>query len=1043
MALRWLPSARFDRAWARVAECPRRAHTTVPTGGDGDMRRLADFVVRWPWVVIGLWVAIAVALPLTFPSLGEMAQKHPLSILPGDAPSSITARKMTEAFHESGSEDLLLVVLTDDKGLGPADEAAYRKLVDALRRDTRDVLMLQDFVRIPPLRSAVTSQDHKAWVLPVGVAGELGTPRSYAAFNQIGDIVKHAVAGTPLKANLTGPAATVADLTVAGDRDRLPVEVAIAVLVLIVLVVVYRSAVTMLLPLITIGLSLVIAQALVAGYSQLTGSGVSNQSIVFLSAIMAGAGTDYAVFLISRYHDYLRSGADFDQAVKRAMISIGKVITASATTVGITFLLISFARMGVLKPVGVSSAIGIGVAFLAAMTLLPAILVLAGPRGWVKPRRELTARFWRRSGIRIVRRPMVHLVASVLVLIILAGSAGLVRYNYDDRKALRSSAPSSIGYAALDRHFPVNQSIPEYILVQSPHDLRTPQALADLEQMADRVSQLPNIAVVSGITRPTGHVPEQFRATYQAGAIGTFLADGSTLINDHTSDLNRLAEGAGTLANNLGDVRGQVNQLAASVQELENAFSSTKNQYGGDTLVKEVDTAAKLVDHVNSLSNAMGWNYSAGKNMFAWIGPVLMALQGNPVCDVDESCSATRGAFERLVGERDQEDLDAINDLAGQLQSFPDKEALKASTDRVRNAFAELTNVLQSLGMDQPGGLQANLNNMQSGADQFAGGSRQIADAVNVLVDQVKQLGGGLNEAATFLLSLKHDAAKPAMAGFNIPAQLLHLEEFQEAAKVFISADGHSVRYLVQTKLNPFSTEAMDQVNAILATAKGAQPNTTLADAQISMGGYPVGLKDTRDYYQHDIRFIIAVTLFVVLLTLIALLRAVVAPLYLVASVVISYLSAVGIGAVVFQYLLGQQLHWSVPPLAFVVLVAVGADYNMLLVSRMRDESPHSMRYGIIRTLSSTGGVITAAGLIFAASMCGLLFSSIGTVVQGGFVIGVGILLDTFLVRTITVPAIAALVGRANWWPSRAGVRRSVRGSVSRSPVGRAKPRTG
>ena len=608
------------------------------------MRRLADFVVRWPWVVIGLWVAIAVALPLTFPSLNEMSQKHPLAILPSDAPSSVTARKMTEAFHESGSEDLLLVVLTDDKGLGPADEAAYRKLVDALRHDTRDVLMLQDFVSTPPLRSVVTSKDHKAWVLPVGVAGELGTPRSYAAFNQIGDIVKHAVAGTPLTANITGPAATVADLTVAGSRDRLPIELAIAVLVLIVLLVIYRSVVTMLLPLLTIGISLVIAEAVVAGFSQLTGSGVSNQSIVFLSAIMAGAGTDYAVFLISRYHDHLRLGADFDQAVKGAMISIGKVITASAATVGITFLVISFARMGVFKTVGASSAIGIGVAFLAAMTLLPAILVLAGPRGWVKPRRELTARFWRRSGIRIVRRPKVHLVASVLVLIILASCAGLVRYNYDDRKALRSSAPSSIGYAALDRHSPVNQSIPEYILIQSPHDLRTPQALADLEQMADRVSQLPNIAAVSGITRPTGAVPEQFRATYQAGAIGTFLASGSTQINDHTDDFNRLAEGAGTLADNLGDMRGQVSQLVIGIQGLIDASSSMKTQYGGDTLVKEVDTAAKLVDAVNSLSNSMGWNFSAAKDMFGWIFPVLTALQGNPVCDLDSSCSATRGA---------------------------------------------------------------------------------------------------------------------------------------------------------------------------------------------------------------------------------------------------------------------------------------------------------------------------------------------------------------------------------------------------------------
>ena len=998
------------------------------------MRRLANFVVRWPWVVIGLWVAIAVALPLTFPSLNEMSQKHPLAILPSDAPSSVTARKMTEAFHESGSEDLLLVVLTDDKGLGPADEAAYRKLVDALRHDTRDVLMLQDFVSTPPLRSVLTSKDHKTWVLPVGVAGELGTPRSYAAFNQIGDMVKHAVAGTPLTANLTGPAATVADLTVAGARDRLPIELAIAVLLLIVLLVIYRSVVTMLLPLLTIGISLVIAQSVVAGFSQLTGSGVSNQSIVFLSAIIAGAGTDYAVFLISRYHDHLRLGADFDQAVKGAMISIGKVIAASAATVGITFLVISFARMGVFKTVGASSAIGIGVAFLAAVTLLPAILVLAGPRGWVKPRRELTARFWRRSGIRIVRRPKVHLVASVLVLIILASCAGLVRYNYDDRKALRSSAPSSIGYATLERHIPVNQSIPEYILIQSPHDLRTPQALADLEQMADRVSQLPNIAAVSGITRPTGAVPEQFRATYQAGAIGAFLASGSTQINDHTDDFNRLAEGAGTLADNLGDLRGQVGQLVIGIQGMIDAFSSMQTQNGGDTLVKEVDTAAKLVDAVNSLSNSMGWNFSAAKDMFGWIFPVLTALQGNPVCDLDSSCSATRGEFVRLAGARDQGDLDQINDLARQLQTFPDRQTLNASISRLRGAFANVSRVLHSMGMDQPGGLQANLNSLQDGADRFAGGSRQVADAVAQLVDQLKQMGAGLSESAAFLLTLKHDAAQPAMAGFNIPSQLLHLEQFNKAAKVFISPDGHSVRYFVQTKLSPFSTEAMDQVNAISGTARGAQPNTALADATVSMGGYTASLRDTRDYYEHDIRFIIAVTLIVVLLTLIALLRAVVAPLYLVASVVISYLSAVGIGALVFQFILGQQLHWSVPPLAFVVLVAVGADYNMLLISRMRDESPHSMRYGVIRTLSSTGGVITAAGLIFAASMFGLLFSSIGTVVQGGFVIGAGILLDTFLVRTVTVPAMAALAGRANWWPSRVGVRRS----LSRSPAGRA-----
>src|SRR6202012_3044234 len=121
---------------------------------------------------------------------------------------------------------------------------------------------------------------------PVGVAGELGTPQSFAAFNRIGDTVKRTVTGSPLTANLTGPAATVADLTVAGDRDRLPIELAIAVLVLIVLLVFYRSAVTMLLPLLSIGISLVIAKAVVAGLSHLTGCCVSNPTTVFATAIM-------------------------------------------------------------------------------------------------------------------------------------------------------------------------------------------------------------------------------------------------------------------------------------------------------------------------------------------------------------------------------------------------------------------------------------------------------------------------------------------------------------------------------------------------------------------------------------------------------------------------------------------------------------------------------------------------------------------------------------------------------------------------------------
>lgn len=988
------------------------------------VRRLADLLVRWPLAVIGIWVALAVALPLTVPSLNEMAQKHPLSMLPDDAPSSVAARQMEEDFSEPGTDDLLLVVLTDENGLGPEHEATYRKLVDALRDDQQNVVMLQEFIGTPALRSTLTSADNKSWVLPVGLAGALGTPQSYTSFTQVSELIERTTAGSPLEVHLAGPAATVADLTVAGENDRRPIELAIAVLVLLVLLVVYRNPVTMVLPLAGIGLSLVIAQSGVAALSEFTGLGVSNQAMILLSAIIFGAGTDYAVFLISRYHDYIRMDVAPHDAVRQALGSVGKVITASAATVGVTFVGISFAKMGVFSTVGVSSAVGIGVAYLAAMTLLPALLAVVGPRGWINPRKELTSRLWRRSGVRIVRHPWAHLVSSLLVLFLLAGLAGFATFNYDDRKAVADSEPSSLGYVALEKHFDLNQSIPSYVLIRSEKDLRNPAALADLEQLAERIAQLPDIQMVSGITRPLGSVPPEFRATYQAGIVGTRLADGAKIISDGTADMNRLSSGANTLAGNLRDVRGQVTDIAGSLQQMVDAFAALRSQYGGDKLVRNVDVAAKLVAAINRLGNSMGVNLMATRDMFAWVPPVLAALHGNVVCDLDPSCSQTRIHLSRLAAARNDGTLAEIEDLAGQLESLQDRQSLNAALQQVGTAFTRLTKAMQAMGLDSPAGAEATLAQLQQGADRSASGSRQVADGVDQIVDQIKVMRTGLDQAAAFLLTMAENANSPAMAGFNIPPEILQLKDFQAASKAYVSPDGHSARYLVFTTLDPFGPAAMDQVSAIENAARSALPNTELADATVSMGGYPVALADTRDYYQNDIRFIVIVTVLVVLVVLSLLLRAIVAPLYLVGSVVISYFAALGLGVLVFQMILDQQLHWSVPPLAFVVLVAVGADYNLLLVSRMRDEAPLG-RFGIIRTLSSTGGVITAAGLIFAASMWGLLFSSIGTVVQGGFVIGIGILLDTFLVRTVTVPAMATLVGRANWWPSRLTARGS------------------
>ena len=193
------------------------------------------------------------------------------------------------------------------------------------------------------------------------------------------------------------------------------------------------------------------------------------------------------------------------------------------------------------------------------------------------------------------------------------------------------------------------------------------------------------------------------------------------------------------------------------------------------------------------------------------------------------------------------------------------------------------------------------------------------------------------------------------------------------------------------------------------------------------MAGFPAVNSDIQRLFRADFIQLSTTTLVIVGIILVLLLRALLAPLYLLGTVVLNYAAALGIGVLVFQYGLGQAIVWQVPLLAFIILVAVGADYNMLFVSRLREESGRNIRVGVLRTVASTGSVITSAGVIFAASMFGLMVGSLANMVQAGFIIGCGLLLDTFVVRTLTVPAIAALLREASWWPQQAigQVRRS------------------
>lgn len=189
----------------------------------------------------------------------------------------------------------------------------------------------------------------------------------------------------------------------------------------------------------------------------------------------------------------------------------------------------------------------------------------------------------------------------------------------------------------------------------------------------------------------------------------------------------------------------------------------------------------------------------------------------------------------------------------------------------------------------------------------------------------------------------------------------------------------------------------------------------------VLVGGPTAVALDTNQAAINDQRLIIPLVLLAILVILMLLLRAVVAPLILIASVVLSFAAALGVSALVFEYVFGfPGADPSVPLFGFVFLVALGVDYNIFLMTRVREESiAHGTREGILRGLRLTGGVITSAGLVLAATFAALGVLPILFLAQISFIVAFGVLLDTFLVRTLLVPAASYDIGRAIWWPSR------------------------
>ena len=252
---------------------------------------------------------------------------------------------------------------------------------------------------------------------------------------------------------------------------------------------------------------------------------------------------------------------------------------------------------------------------------------------------------------------------------------------------------------------------------------------------------------------------------------------------------------------------------------------------------------------------------------------------------------------------------------------------------------------------------------------------------------------------------------------FYLPPEAFDSPDFQRGLKLLVSPDGTSAQFIITHDGDPATPEGISHVDAEIQAAKEAVKGTPLADAELYLGGTAATYKDIQIGAKWDLLIAAVGAITLIFMVMLMITRALVASLVIVGTVVLSLATSFGLSVLVWQYLLGINLHWIVIAFSVIILLAVGSDYNLLVVSRFKEEIGAGINTGIIRAMGATGGVVTAAGLVFAVTMASLVTSDLTSIGQGGTTIGLGLLFDTLVVRSFMTPSIAALLGRWFWWP--------------------------
>ncbi|MGF7048663.1 RND superfamily putative drug exporter [Paenibacillus sp. DS2015] len=1034
-------------------------------------------ILKARWGIVVLWLIVAVVLVLTAPPVSDLIRENGQIDVPNGYSSTEATRIMDEVAKESGGskETQIALVFHDVKGLDAAATQAIKQALGDLENN-KENLSIESIINPfeqPEIASKLIAKNGNTIMTSITV--DLST----MSMKEIEAGLHTALESVSVPHYLTGKDQISEDSIVSSQAGLKKSEYITVVFILIILFAVFRSFVAPFVPLLTVGISYIVSQSIVAFLVEWFGFPISTFTQIFMVAVMFGIGTDYCILLISRFKEELSQQDDIRAAITETYRTAGKTVFFSGLAVLVGFLAIGLAKFSLYQS-AVAVAVGVAVMMVALVTIVPFFMAVLGRTLFWPMKKSIEHKenqLWGAAGKFSLKRPWAALlIVAIVVTPFLVTYDGKLSFNSLDE--IGDHYESVEAFNIISDSFGPGESLPGQIVIKNDDRMDTTEYMALAEEISREVEKVSGVAGVRSLTRPTGDVIEDFQIPKQLGTLSnglgeggkgidqiqTGLAEASRQLSDNEPKLQEAVSSTGKLSEGTGKLKDGIRELGVGLSKIQNGIKD--GSMGAGELKKGLETAKESAVQLAKANEQLLASYGTIEKGISAFDDGLKQIeqQMNGVAfglnQLDASFTSLEVSYPELLQDTDyltikgtvtETGKGALALSAGITKMSSQFEQVTAGLIKANQGYAEVSagqtalskgfdQFISGMGKLESGLIQAadgqgeivgqvpqlekGLSDLQNGQEQLQDGFGQLTGQISELtegLDQsaegLSQISGGITTAQQFLTQIE-DAPDQEFSGWYIPEEILKNADFTQVFDTYLSPQRKVMTLDVIFAENPYGTEAIGSIEEIHNAVNRAVVGTKLENAEIAIHGVTSTFADLQQISNEDYKRTVTLMLVGIFIILVIMLRSIIMPLYLIGSLVLTYFTALGVTEAIFVNMLGYTgISWVTPFFGFVMLMALGVDYSIFLMDRFNENKSWNVQDSILHAMRNMGTVILSAAVILSGTFASMYPSGVLSMLQIATVVLVGLGLYSLLMLPFFVPVMVKIFGRANWWP--------------------------